>query len=80
MEGDLTGGNPNYLEFTQERLGYHIYMPYMRSGNIFSHLMLCDKLQQSITGDSGSHFGSGLLKKVITFVKDKLLLIILPSD
>ena len=56
------------------------YMPYMRSGNIFSHLMLCDKLQQSITGDSGSHFGSGLLKKVINFVKDKLLLIILQSD
>ena len=55
-------------------------MPYMRSGNIFSHLMLCDKLQQSITGDSGSHFGSGLLKKVITFVKDMLLLIILQSD
>ena len=21
--GHLTGGNPNYLEFTQERLGYH---------------------------------------------------------
>ena len=56
------------------------YMPYMRSGNIFSHLMLCDKLQQSITGDLGSHFGSGLLKKVIIFVKDKLLLIILQSD
>ena len=55
-------------------------MPYMRSGNIFSQLMLCDKLQQSITGDLGSHFGSGLLKKVINFVKDKLLLIILQSD
>ena len=39
-------------------------MPYMRSGNIFSHLMLCYMLQQSITGDLGSHFGSGLLKKV----------------
>ena len=55
-------------------------MPYMRSGNIFSHLMLCDKRQQSITGNLGSHFGSGLLKKVIIFVKDKLLLIILQSD
>ena len=39
----------------------------MRSGNIFSHLMLCYKLQQSITGNLGSHFWSGLLKKV--FVK-----------